>query len=367
MAGLRHLGLRLLVLGTAASGLALALKPNAARSGAQPLRYGEREPNPDAARARETGRGRRATSPWQIPWRGWKDIFLRTYKEIQEDRLLAVAAGVVFFGLLAFFPAVTAFVSLYGLFVDPGTIRDHLDLAASVMPAGAVQILREQVERIVSKPPSTLGFAFLVSIGIALWSANSGMKAVMDALNVAYEEDEKRSFIRLNLISLAFTIGGLIVLLLALSAVVVFPLILAAIGLTDWVQTIIWLIRWPVLLAFVILGLAVLYRFGPSRREPKWQWVTSGSLFAATAWIVVSLLLSWYLQNFANYNATYGSLGAAIGFMMWLWLSSLVILLGAELNSEVEHQTARDSTVGPEKPMGRRGAVMADTVGVAQT
>ena len=156
------------MLGTAASGLALALKPNAARSGAQPLRYGEREPNPDAARARETGRGRRATSPspWQIPWRGWKDIFLRTYKEIQEDRLLAVAAGVVFFGLLAFFPAVTAFVSLYGLFVDPGTIRDHLDLAASVMPAGAVQILREQVERIVSKPPSTLGFAFLVSIGI---------------------------------------------------------------------------------------------------------------------------------------------------------------------------------------------------------
>src|SRR5437588_2639286 len=367
MAGLRHLGLRLLVLGAAAGGMAVALKRDVARMDAESQPYEEGERNADAAGARETGRGRQAISPWQIPWRGWKDILLRIYKEIQEARLLAVAAGVDFFGLLAFFPAVTAFVSLYGLFADPSTIRDHLDLAASVMPAGAVQILREQVERIVSKPPSTLGFAFLVSIAIALWSANSGMKAAMDALNVAYEEDEKRSFIRLNLISLAFTIGGLIVLLLALSAVVVFPLILAAVGLDDWVQTIIWLIRWPVLLAFVILGLAVLYRFGPSRRAAKLQWITPGSLFAATAWIIVSLLLSWYLQNFANYNATYGSLGAAIGFMMWLWLSSIVILLGAELNSEVEHQTARDSTIGPEKPMGARGTVMADTVYAAQT
>ena len=151
----------------------MALKRDVARMDAESQPYEGGERNADAAGARETGRGRQAISPWQIPWRGWKDIFLRTYKEIQEDRLLAVAAGVVFFGLLAFFPAVTAFVSLYGLFVDPGTIRDHLDLAASVMPAGAVQILREQVERIVSKPPSALGFAFLVSIGIALWSANS--------------------------------------------------------------------------------------------------------------------------------------------------------------------------------------------------
>ncbi|MFL5259689.1 MAG: YihY/virulence factor BrkB family protein [Hyphomicrobiales bacterium] len=364
MADLRRPGLGVLVLGAAVGGLALAFRP-------ERLNGGEARDRVKRVRAiapsQEGGRGRAASSPWRIPWKGWKDILWRTYQEIQRDRLLAVAAGVVFFGLLAFFPTVTAFVSLYGLFVEPGTIREHLDLAASVMPAGAVDILREQVERIVSKPSGTLGFAFIVSLGLALWSSNSGMKAVIDALNVAYEEDEKRSFIRLNLISLAFTIGGLIALLLALSAVVIFPLVLAAIGLNSWVSTIIWLVRWPILLVFVILGLAVLYRYGPSRREPKWEWVTPGSLFAATAWIGGSLLLSWYLQNFADYNATYGSLGAAIGFMMWLWVSSIVILLGAELNSEIEHQTARDSTRGPvEKPLGARGATMADTIGKAQ-
>jgi len=260
---------------------------------------------------------------------------------------------VVFFGLLAFFPTVTAFVSLYGLFADPVTIRDHLSLAATVMPEDALKILREEIERIVSKPGGTLGFAFLMSLGIALWSANSGMKAIMDALNVAYEEEEKRSFIRLNLASFAFTVGGLVTLLLALGAVVVFPLVLSAIGFNG-TETIISLLRWPVLLACVVLGLAVLYRFGPSRREPQWQWVTPGSVFASVGWLSVSALLSWYLQNFANYNATYGSLGAAIGFMMWLWLSAIVILLGAELNSEIEHQTARDSTVGAEKPQGVR-------------
>jgi membrane protein len=371
MAESGRFGLRLLVLGAAISGMALALKSERWNSDGRQLSHAERRVRPghqsDEARAKEAGRGRNAISPWQIPWRGWKDILLRTYHEIQQDRLLAVAAGVVFFGLLAFFPAVTAFVSLYGLFADPVSIREHLDLLASIMPGDSIQILRDQVERIVSKPAGTLGFAFLVSLAIALWSTNSGMKALIDALNVAYEEDEKRSFIPLNLISLTFTIGGLIALLIALGAVVVFPLVLAAVGLTNWVQTIVWIARWPVLLAFVMLGLAVLYRFGPSRREPKWQWVSPGSIVASVGWIGGSLLLSWYLQNFANYNATYGSLAALVGFMTWLWLSAIMILLGAELNSEVEHQTARDSTVGREKPLGSRGAAMADTVGAAQT
>jgi membrane protein len=365
VADLRRPWLGVLIVAAAAGGMALGIKPKTA---GMPQLIDETYPLDQKllARVHERGRGRQATSPWEIPWRGWKDILWRTYREIQEDRLLAVAAGVVFFGLLAFFPTVTAFISLYGLFADPATIRDHLDAVTSVAPDGAVQILREQVDRIVSQPPGTLGFAFLVSMGLALWSANSGMKAIIDALNVAYEEREKRSFIRLNLVSLTFTIGALVVLLAALGAVVVFPLVLSAIGLNSWVETIIWLIRWPILLAFVLLGLAVLYRFAPSRREPKWQWITPGSLLAAVGWLSGSLLLSWYLQNFANYNATYGSLGAAIGFMMWLWISAIVILLGAELNSEVEHQTARDSTTGPEKPLGKRGAVMADTVGRAQ-
>jgi membrane protein len=368
MADIRRPALGLIVVGAAVGALALAWKsPESETAPHHPRRVSPVTESADAARALERGRGRRATAPWQIPWRGWMDIFWRAYSEVQEDRLLAVAAGVAFFALLAFFPAVTAFVSLYGLFADASTIRDHLDLVASFMPGGAFDILREQVVRVVSKPSSTLGFAFIVSTGLVLWSANAGVKAIIDALNVAYEETEKRSFIRLNLVSLCFTLGAFVALALALAAVVVFPLVLSAIGLSGWVETIIWVLRWPALLALVIFGLAVLYRFGASRREPQWQWVSVGSIVAAVLWLAGSMLLSWYLQNFADYNATYGSLGAGIGFLMWLWLSSIAVLLGAELNAEIEHQTARDSTVPPDKPLGARGARMADTVGSAQT
>jgi membrane protein len=193
------------------------------------------------------------------------------------------------------------------------------------------------------------------------------MKAIMDALNVVYDEKEKRSFVRLNLVSLTFTAGAIAAMLLAVGAVVVLPLILASFDLVSMAPTLVAALRWPALFVLVMLGLAILYRFGPSRREPRWQWVSVGSLFAAIAWLAGSGLLSWYLAKFANYDATYGSLGAAIGLMMWMWLSIIVILVGAELNSEIEHQTARDSTVGGEKPLGARGAAMADTVGAAAT
>jgi membrane protein len=191
------------------------------------------------------------------------------------------------------------------------------------------------------------------------------MKAIIDALNVVYDENEKRGFIRLNLVSLAFTLGAIFTMLGAIGAVVVFPLILTSIGLGSITATIVLLLRWPALVVVVLLGLAVVYRYGPSRREARWQWLTVGSVCAAALWLAGSALLSWYLANIADYDATYGSLGAAIGLMMWMWVSAIVILLGAELNSEVEHQTARDSTVGAEKPLGERGAVMADTVGKA--
>ena len=317
------------------------------------------------ARAQEPNRGRRAEAPWQIPWRGWKDILWRTYQQINEDRLLAVAAGVVFYGLLALFPAITAIVSLYGLFANAATISDHLSMTAGVLPASAIDIIREQITRLASKGDARLGFGFIVGLGIALWSANAGMKAIIDALNVVYEEKEKRGFIKLNLVSLAFTGGAIVALLLALGAVVVVPLLLAWFGVANLFATLVQYMRWPLLLAIVIVGIAIIYRFGPSRREPRWQWLSVGSIFAAAAWLGSSALLSWYLGSFAHYDATYGSLGAAIGMMMWMWISSIVILFGAQLNSEIEHQTARDSTIEHEKPLGRRGAVMADTVGVA--
>ena len=317
-------------------------------------------------RAHEPGRGRHAEAPWQIPWRGWKDVLWRTYQQIGEDRLLAVAAGVVFYGLLAVFPAVTALVSLYGLFASPAVIGDQLSLAAGILPQGAVDILREQIGRLTAGNGAKLGFGFLFGLVVALWSANAGMKAIMDALNVVYEEKEKRGFFKLNLVSLAFTVAAIGSLLLALGAVVVLPVALSYLGLQDTTDLLFRLARWPLLLAVVVIGLALLYRYGPSRREPRWQWISVGSVFAAAAWLISSALLSWYLASFAHYNATYGSLGAGIGMMMWMWISSIVVLLGAQLNSEIEHQTARDSTVRGEKPFGARGAVMADTVGKAQ-
>jgi membrane protein len=309
--------------------------------------------------------GRLSRNPLQIPWTGWKDILWRTYERTGEDRLLAIAAGVVFFGLLAVFPAITALVSCYGLFANPATIGANLQTLALMLPEGSFQIVQDQIARVLMKGNTALGATFLFGLALAVWSANAGVKAVIDALNVAYEEREKRSFIRLNLLSLAFTTGGIAALLLMVSAVVALPLALDHLGLAPESQIIVSLARWPLLLVILVTALGLLYRFGPSRRAARWEWLSVGTLAAALLWIVGSSLLSWYLSNFANYNATYGSLGAAIGLMMWMWMSAIIVLCGAELNSEIEHQTALDTTVGRAKPPGRRGAVMADTLGAA--
>jgi membrane protein len=308
---------------------------------------------------------RYAQIPWKIPGRGWKDILWRTYERIGEDRLLAVAAGVVFYGLLAVFPAVTALVSLYGLFASPSAISDHLSLAAGVLPQGAIDILRGQIDRLTLGSGAKLHFGFIFGLAVALWSANAGMKAIMDALNVVYEENEKRSFVKFNLVALVFTLAGIGSLLVAFGAVVILPIALNYLGLQNVTDLLFRLARWPLLLVLIIVGLAVLYRYGPSRREPRWQWISVGSVFAAMTWLASSALLSWYLSSFANYDATYGSLGAGIGMMMWMWISSIVILLGAQLNSEIEHQTAGDWTIKGDKPLSARGTVMAETVGTA--
>lgn len=318
-----------------------------------------------ADRARPPGRGRGAKGPWQIPVRGWKDVLWRCYGQIGDNRLLAVAAGVVFYGLLALFPAITALVSLYGFFANPTTITQHLSAAGGILPSGGISILQDQVTRLAAKSSAKLSLGFAFGLALALWSANSGMKAIMDALNVVYDEREKRSFIKLNAISFAFTVSGIVLIMLAIGAVVVLPVALAHIGSGRVTDTLFRYGRWPILLALVIIGLAVVYRFGPSRREPRWEWLTVGSVVAAVAWLGSSALLSWYLSSFANYNATYGSLGAGIGMMMWMWVSAIVVLFGAQLNSEIEHQTARDTTGEREKPLGARGAVMADSVGKA--
>jgi len=337
-----------------------ALRVSNPRPGQEPLDL-------QRSRASEPGRGRKAATPVHIPWLGWKDILIRSYHSVENNRLLALAAGVAFYSLVSLFPAIAAGVSSYAMFADAGTISRDLFLLADVVPASALELIGNEINRIASTSDGRLTYGFLLGLGIALWSANAAMKAIFDALNIIYDEREKRGFFRLNLISLFFTICAIAGSLLAIGAVVVFPLVLAALGVSSLDKPIIGVLRWPAMFVLVIVGLAILYRYGPSRRAARWRWLSVGSVFAATAWLAVSLLFSWYLGNFANYNATYGALGAVVGLMMWMWLSTIVVLIGAVLNSEIEHQTARDSTVGGRnKPLGARGAVMADTVGAAR-
>ena len=268
-------------------------------------------------------------------WRFWKHVIYNVYEQIMEDRLLSLAAGVVFYGLLALFPAITALVSSYALFSDPATISEHLAALQNVMPAGGYRIVQEQINRIVSGGSGDLSLAFCASLAIALWSANAGLKAIIDALNVVYGVKERRSFIRLNVVSLAMTVGAIAGLMLAIAAVVVMPVVLSYLPLGGAGAAVIAWLRWPALMLLLMIGLALLYRFGPNCEHPRWAWFSVGSVFAALAWLAGSLALSWYLGNFADYNATYGSLGAGVGLMMWLWISAIVVLVGAELNSEI--------------------------------
>jgi membrane protein len=318
--------------------------------------------NNNASGSAAADRGRTADSPAEIPPRGWWDVLKRTATQISEDRVLAVAAGVTFYGLLAIFPAITAFVSLYGLVADPVTLRDHLNMLSGVMPGGGMEIISEQLTRLTSQPQGALGFGFIVGLAVALWSANAGIKAVFDALNIAYGESEKRGFIALNLLSLTFTAGMILFLILGISMIVVVPIVLNWFGLGGTSENLVAMLRWPAMFIIATFAFSLLYRYGPSRDHPQWRWITPGSFVGAALWIGGSLAFSWYVSNFGSYNETYGSLGAAIGFMTWLWLSSTILLAGAELNAEAEHQTVKDSTTGKPAPMGRRGAAVADEV-----
>jgi membrane protein len=311
-------------------------------------------------------RGREATSPAEIPALGWKDILLRVYGNVSRHRVMALAAGMTYYSILAIFPAIAALVAIYGLFSDPSTIARHLDQLGGFLPGGAIDIARDQLTRVTAKGTQTLGLTFLVGLGISLWSANAAMKSLFDTLNIVYGEDEQRGFVRLNVMSLAFTIGGIIFVLAALGSIVVVPVVLKYIGLSNAGDLLLRIGRWPVMYLVLTFALAVIYRYGPSRQAPRWRWITWGSALAALLWLGVSALFSWYAANFGKFNETYGSLGAAVGFMTWLWISAIVILLGAEIDAEMEHQTARDTTTGAPKPMGARGARMADTVGAAK-
>lgn len=266
----------------------------------------------------------------------WAEIGRLLYSAIGQHRVVSIAAGVTFFALLAIFPAIGALVSVYGIFSDPATIQKHLTDVSSFLPGGAIQVIGDQLERVTSGGRTTLGFALLFTIALSLWSANAGMKALFDALNIVYDAHERRGLVKLNAISLASTAAALLALLIALAAVVVLPHVLAFLGLGEISEVLLSVARWPALGAMVVLGLAFVYRFGPDRDNAQWHWITWGSAIAATLWIVASLLFSWYAANFGSYNKTYGSLGAVIGFMTWIWISAMVVLAGAEIDAVME-------------------------------
>ena len=305
-------------------------------------------------------RGRTAEAPQDIPARGWKDIAWRVWGRIGEDRILVIAAGIVFYGILALFPAIVALVSIYGMFADPANLGDELNSLSTVLPGGALDVMRDQMTRVSEHSSGALGIATIIGLLVALWSANAGIKAIYDGLNVAYRENEKRSFIALNVSSLIFTLCMIVFAMIALAAMVLVPNFVGKLGLGDAGQWAFKIGQWPVLLVLVMIVFACLYRFGPSRDEPKWRWITPGSIVGAILWLAASILFSWYAANFGSYNQTYGSLGAIIGFMTWMWISTIVVILGGILNAETEEQTDKDTTVGRPQPIGARGAYVAD-------
>lgn len=288
------------------------------------------------------------STPWELTWPSWKAVLKRTANEFSSDRVTSVAGGVTFFALLALFPAITALVSLYGYVADPVTIADNLAALDNFLPGSAIELIAGQVTAIAEAPKAALSIAGIVSLLIALWSANGGMKALIDALNIAWFETEKRGFIKLNIVSLAMTLACIVGIILLMLAITVVPIVLNLFMRGSAAEAIIGFLRWPVLIVLAMLGLAFIYRFGPSKSDVEWQWISPGAILAAAGLLIASLAFSWYAANFANFNETYGSLGAAVAMMMWLWIAAICVLAGAELNSEVERQIKIENGIPPK-------------------
>jgi len=314
----------------------------------------------------EPWRGRCAEWPFQIPGLGWKDILWRTYREMGRDRLPTLAGGITYYILLATFPAIAAFVSLYGLFSDVASVERQLAGLSAILPRDAVALIGAQMIRLATQGHTTLSLAFVVATLLSVWSANAGMKSLVDALNVTFDETEKRDYVHRSFFTYIATFGALVFLALVISVTIAAPVFFHDLGLR---RVRLWwgIVRWLAVFLFAATAFTLLYRYAPSRKHAKWRWVVFGGVGAAGAWMIASLIFSWWVNNVAHFGVTYGSLGAMVAYMLWVWVSAMVVLTGAELNAEIEHQTAVDTTIGAERDIGERGAVMADTVGKAFT
>ncbi|MDB5438411.1 MAG: ribonuclease [Caulobacteraceae bacterium] len=314
----------------------------------------------------EPGRGRAAHRVYHIPLNGWRDILWRTWIEIGVDRLPPVAAGLAFYLVLAIFPALAAFVSLYGLFASVADAQDQVRQLGAVFPKEIVALLGDAMVRLANTHQAKLSVAFIFSLGLSIWSAKAGMTALFDALNIAYDEPERRPYFKRSALAYGFTAGFILYAALVALILVGLPWLLRLSGLA-WLNLLWTPLRWLAVYGLTTLAFAAAYRYGPSRAPARWRWIKIGAALAAALWLVGSVAFSFYLNKVAHFDATYGPLGGAVAFLIWLWLSALIFLLGAELNGEIEHQTAVDSTTGAPLPIGGRGAAVADSVGLAVT
>lgn len=305
--------------------------------------------------------GDHADSPRGISAGGWKQILWRVKDEIATDHISVVSAGIAFYALLSFFPAIAALVSIAGLILDPADVASQLDTVAAMLPAEAAAIIHDQLIKVSSGDETGTGLVAFFGIAIALYGAMKGVLTMMEGLNIAYDEEETRGMVKLYLTSLAITIGGVLGTAAGIGLMVLLPSLIALGNLSPALETAVSLLRWPLMAILAMLALAALYRFGPSRAEPKWRWVSVGAVVATVLWLLGTAAFTIYVQNFGSYTETYGTLGGVIVLLTWMWLSAFVVLGGAELNAEIEQQTARDTTTGAPRPMGTRGAVKADT------
>ncbi len=309
----------------------------------------------------ETHKIGQAKVPYRIGPQGWLDIARRLFKSIGEKNMSILAAGVAFYLLLAIFPALAAIVTTYALLADPQTVAEHLSKASGFLPGDVMDIFNEQLSTLSSQPAEGLSFKLIFGVLFAIWSAHKGVDALTAAIGVAYKEPETRNFFRLNLLTYLLTAAAILFTVIILALLVVLPSITAFLMLPDWWNLLIPIVRWLVFVAVVSLAIATLYKYAPARRPAQWKWLSTGAVLATILWLAGSALFSFYVSQFGTYNETYGALGAIVVLLLWLFISSYAIIIGAALNAEMEFQTTRDTTLGPARPMGERGAVVADT------
>jgi len=298
-----------------------------------------------------------------VPPRGWLDVLKRTRQGIRDTNASIIAAGVAFYAFLALVPALIAVVAIYGLVANPADVKDQITSFTSAAPRDAQRLLSNQLSSITRGAGGATGIAAAIAIGAALWSASSGIAALNTGLTVVNRENETRGMLKRRLLALVLTLFAVVGVLVMLALVVALPSLLDSAGISGIGRTVLELARWPLLAIFLLDGLAVIYRYGPQRRRPMWRWVTPGAVVAMIVGLVASIGFSIYVSLLGNYNKTYGALGAIIVVLLWLYLMAFAVLFGAALNAELEHQTTRDTTAGDERPMGQRGAHVADTVG----